>query len=82
MMSLLLRRDNLTEFDVGLQKLLKKQNSELVLMEPWAYSTAAIFLFFIGFFGFSFNLTAIILMCKDIQVSIFAISVYIVEPFK
>lgn len=68
-MSLLLRSENFTEID-SLQKLRQNQIGELPLMEQWAYTSAAIFLFLIGFFGFSFNLIAIILMCKDTQVSI------------
>ena len=40
------------------------------LMEEWAYTLTAVVLFCIGFFGFSLNLLVIILMCKDIQVSI------------
>lgn len=37
-------------------------------MPPWGYTTTAIVLFFIGFFGFFFNLFVIFLMCKDLQV--------------
>lgn len=40
------------------------------LMEEWAYTLTAVVLFCIGFFGFTLNLLVIILMCKDIQVSI------------
>jgi hypothetical protein len=39
-------------------------------MEPWAFTATAVVLFFIGFFGFSLNLLVIVLMCKDIQVSV------------
>ncbi|XP_058115803.1 vertebrate ancient opsin-like [Anopheles ziemanni] len=37
------------------------------LMPPWAYSVAAVTLFFIGFFGFFLNLFVLALMYKDIQ---------------
>lgn len=39
-----------------------------LLMPPWGYAVSAITLFFIGFFGFLFNLIVIVLMCKDVQV--------------
>lgn len=39
-------------------------------MPDWAYSLTATVLFLIGFFGFFLNLLVIILMCKDIQVSL------------
>lgn len=39
-------------------------------MSQFAYLLTAITLFFIGFFGFFLNLFVIILMCKDIQVSV------------
>ena len=69
MMSLLLKSDNFTELDDGLQNFEQNQIVELMLMDNWAYSAAATVLFFVGFFGFSLNLIVIILMCKDIQVS-------------
>lgn len=46
------------------------EHSEEELMEPWGYTVAAIVLFFIGFFGFFLNLFVIILMCRDLQVSL------------
>ncbi|GAB0092736.1 G protein-coupled receptor, rhodopsin-like [Sergentomyia squamirostris] len=46
--------NNSTQFD----------NEEL-LMEPWGYISAAVVLAFIGFFGFTFNLSVIVLMFKD-----------------
>jgi hypothetical protein len=39
-------------------------------MPDWGYTFAAATLFCIGFFGFSLNLFVIVLMCKDIQVSL------------
>ena len=41
---------------------------EVLLMPEWGYTLTAIILFFIGFFGFSFNLIVIVLMFKDVQV--------------
>lgn len=40
----------------------------VLLMPPWGYTASAVVLFFIGFFGFFFNLIVIVLMYKDIQV--------------
>lgn len=45
-------------------------DGDVELMEEWAYTLTAVVLFCIGFFGFTLNLLVIILMCKDIQVSI------------
>lgn len=46
-----------------------QEEVELLLMPPWGYTVTAIILFFIGFFGFLFNLIVIVLMYKDIQVN-------------
>lgn len=43
---------------------------EGLLMPEWGYTITAIILFLIGFFGFFFNLIVIVLMYKDIQVSV------------
>lgn len=48
-------------------------SNEEHLMEPWGFVAAAVALFFIGFFGFFFNLFVIVLMFNDIQVSITSI---------
>lgn len=45
-----------------------QEEVEVLLMPPWGYTVTAIILFFIGFFGFIFNLIVIVLMYKDIQV--------------
>lgn len=42
---------------------------EVLLMPEWGFTVTAIILFFIGFFGFFFNLIVIVLMYKDVQVS-------------
>lgn len=41
-------------------------------LPDWGYTATASVLFAIGFFGFSLNLFVIVLMCKDIQVSLAA----------
>lgn len=41
------------------------------LMDSWSYTLSAIVLGIIGFFGFTLNLSVIILMCKDGQVVIY-----------
>lgn len=46
---------------------------EGLLMPEWGYTITAIILFLIGFFGFFFNLIVIVLMYKDIQVSVLLI---------
>uniref|UniRef100_A0A1B0CMJ6 G-protein coupled receptors family 1 profile domain-containing protein n=2 Tax=Lutzomyia longipalpis TaxID=7200 RepID=A0A1B0CMJ6_LUTLO len=41
--------------------------NEEALMEPWGYIVSAIVLALIGFFGFTLNLTVIVMMFKDMQ---------------
>lgn len=45
-------------------------------LPDWGYTVAAAVLFFIGFFGFFLNLFVIVLMCKDMQVSVIEINMY------
>lgn len=46
------------------------EDEAVLLMPEWGFTLAAIVLFFIGFFGFFLNLIVIVLMCKDVQVSV------------
>jgi c-opsin len=52
-----------------------------LLMHPAGYIVSAIVLFFIGFFGFFFNLLVIILMFREKQVTEYLSSILSLQNF-
>lgn len=52
--------------------------TDVDLMESWGYTGAAVVLALNGFFGFTLNISVIVLMCKDMQVRVAFLCYFIV----